>query len=663
MSSEESLALLKPNALQGTNDYSMVSKCSACQTGYYPDQFVKCFVSKVSRRAPIIHWGYYVRYRAVQLVLSSFCRWGRGQVVVLGAGFDTAYLRLRSEGLTKDVLFVEVDFPLVIENKKRLLVASGLEGEGWHLVAQDLRDTKSLLSKLRAIPSFDLTLPTLFLSEVVLTYMRPSQSSRLIQWAALKFPNSAFFVYEQVYTRDPFGLVMMRHYRSIGSPLHTAAQYETPRDQEARFLALAYQHARSIDMSSFFYSHTPDPETEISRLLSLEPFDEYEEWHQKCTHYTVLLAGRGTGTEFIASLSPPADCTCPPPPLPAVPTSSLLFRSLPPCPLLSRHSHASCYNSAAGSVWLVGGYGAGGGGAHGRVCGLGEVRLSFDGCKIECISAHVVTRGDGPGGLMHCTLSALPDGNMVLVGGRGSPRAPNAYSYLLSLDRAKGENKCVWSRMGVSDVTPEPRWRHSANVVESGSGEVRVLIHGGVGMGGVVQGDTWWLDSSSHEWSRVLAEDSESLAKVHSHSAVTWNDSLLVYGGLTRKLTPSSHLLKLPYKEPAPVWKHIQFDPPLPARYSHSSVLLGATLYSVGGVELHRPCYCSLLVINLEERTWSDTNLCSLYPPLGTFLPYNFTAELVDNCRHLVVIGGGGNCFSFGTHINPQPWIIRLPLT
>ena len=664
MNLEESLALLRPNALQGTNDYSMVSKCSACQTGYYPDQFVKHFVSKVSRRAPIIHWGYYIRYRAVQLVLSSFCRWGqvegnKGQVVVLGAGFDTAYLRLRAEGLTKGVLFVEVDFPLVVENKERLLAASGLEGEGWYLVGQDLRDTKSLLSKLRAIPTLDLTLPTLFVSEVVLTYMRPSQSSRLIKWAALNFPNSAFCVYEQVYTQDPFGLVMMQHYRSIGSPLHTAAQYETPRLQEARFLALAYQHARAIDMNSFFYDHTPDPEGEASRLLSLEPFDEYEEWHQKCSHYTVLLAGRGKGTEFIASLSPPADYK-PPPPLPVVP-SCLLFRTLPPSPLLTRHSHASCYNACTGSVWLAGGYGAEVGGAHGRVCSVGEVRLSFDGSTVECKSARAMTRGEGPGGLMHCTLSALPDGNMVLVGGRRSPKAPNVYTYLLSPDCAKGGSQAVWSRMGVSDVTPEARWRHSAIVVPSG-GEVRVLIHGGVGVGGVVQGDTWYLDTSTQEWSRVITEDSDSLAKVHSHSAVVWNDSLLVYGGLTQKLMPSSRLLRLPYKESNPVWKHIQFDPPLPARYSHSSVVIAATLYSLGGVGLHLPCYCSLLVVSLERNTWSDTDLCPLCPPLRTFLPYNFTAELVNNSRQLIVVGGGGNCFSFGTHINSQPWIIRLPL-
>ncbi|KAI6646674.1 tRNA wybutosine-synthesizing protein 4 isoform X1 [Oopsacas minuta] len=665
MSSIPPLSLLKPNAVQGTNDYSMVSKCSTCQAGYFADPFVKHFVSKLSRRAPIIHWGYYIRNRAIQHVLTSFCRWGRSsgvrtQIVVLGAGFDTAYLRLRSEGLVEGVTFVEVDFPLVMENKKRLLTASGYDGDGCYLLGQDLRDTKALLSKLRAIPDFDLLLPTLFVSEVVLTYMRPSQSSRLIKWAALNFPNLCFFIYEQVYTHDPFGLVMMHHYQSIGSLLYTAADYETPLEQETRFLHLAYEHVRSVDMNSFFYNHTSLLEDEVIRIQSLEPFDEYEEWHQKCNHYTVLLAGRAKGTEFIASLSPPSDPVSSHSTLSTLSPSYLTYQSLPHSALLLRHSHASCYNPVTESVFLFGGYGSGG--IHGRVNSSAEVRLSFSGKSIDCKCVPVEIRGEGPGGLMHCTLSTLPDGSIVLVGGRKSPKAPNIHTYLLSLDCVSEEKQYFWNKLSLGDVTPEPRWRHSANTVVSES-SVSLLIHGGVSLGGLVHSDTWLLDMSTHSWRLMLSKDSGYLAQVHSHTAVIWNDLLIVYGGLTRMLTPSSHLLMLPYKEISPVWNCVQFDPPLPARYSHSAVIKGSIIYSLGGVELHSPCYYHLLVINLDNRSWTDTNLCSLYSPLRSFLPYNFSAELVDKGRQLLVIGGGGNCFSFGTHFNPQPWLLGLTHT
>ena len=444
-------------------------------------------------------------------------------------------------------------------------------------------------------------------------------------------------------------------------PVYTAAEYETALEQETRLLHLAYQHVRAVDMNSFFYSHTSDLEKEILRLLSLEPFDEYEEWHQKCNHYTVLLAGRGRGTEFIASLAPPSVPHLPSPVLPPISPSCLTFQLLPPSGFLTRHSHASCYNPETESVFIFGGYGGESGGTHGRVSSLVEIRLSFRENNIDCKYTTVSSKGDSPSSLMHCTLSPLPGGGVVLVGGRQSPKAPNIHTHLLSLVCANGEEQYVWSRVSVGDVTPESRWRHSATTVVSESG-VSVLVHGGVGLGGVVHSDTWSLDVSTQLWSRLHTEDSY-LAQVHSHAVVIWKDSLVVYGGLTRLLTPSSQLLMLPYKEVTPVWKCVPFDHPLPARYSHSAVVTGSNLYSVGGVELHTPCYCHLLNINLETRSWSETILSSLYPPLKNFLPYNFTAELVGKGEWLFVVGGGGNCFSFGTHFNPQPWTIKIPLT
>ena len=41
--------------MQGTNDSSAVSKVSAAAQGYFKDDFLKYFVCKVSRRAPLIN--------------------------------------------------------------------------------------------------------------------------------------------------------------------------------------------------------------------------------------------------------------------------------------------------------------------------------------------------------------------------------------------------------------------------------------------------------------------------------------------------------------------------------------------------------------------------------------------------------------------------------
>lgn len=42
---------------------------------------------------------------------------------------------------------------------------------------------------------------------------------------------------------------------------------------------------------------------------------------------------------------------------------------------------------------------------------------------------------------------------------------------------------------------------------------------------------------------------------------------------------------------------------------------------------------------------------------------HSFCSELLfSDGAEMVLIGGGGNCFSFGTHLNPQPVILDLRL-
>ena len=52
----------------------------------------------------------------------------------------------------------------------------------------------------------------------------------------------------------------------------------------------------SCDMNKFYYSI---PEGEHQRLLSLEPFDEYEEWHLKCSHYHLICASSSNNLHLL----------------------------------------------------------------------------------------------------------------------------------------------------------------------------------------------------------------------------------------------------------------------------------------------------------------------------------------------------------------------------
>ena len=57
--------------VEGTNDYSIVSKLSAAQAGYFDDPFLTEFVENPRNRAPLINWGYYVRNKSIQLTFEK----------------------------------------------------------------------------------------------------------------------------------------------------------------------------------------------------------------------------------------------------------------------------------------------------------------------------------------------------------------------------------------------------------------------------------------------------------------------------------------------------------------------------------------------------------------------------------------------------------------
>lgn len=55
-----------------------------------------------------------------------------------------------------------------------------LDGEGYHLIPLDLRESSFLESTL--LPLLDTTLPTLFLAECLFCYMAPAESHAVIEW-------------------------------------------------------------------------------------------------------------------------------------------------------------------------------------------------------------------------------------------------------------------------------------------------------------------------------------------------------------------------------------------------------------------------------------------------------------------------------------------------
>ena len=57
--------------VEGTNDYSIVSKLSTAKAGFFVDSFLAEFVDKPRNRAPLINWGYYIRNKSLELTFEK----------------------------------------------------------------------------------------------------------------------------------------------------------------------------------------------------------------------------------------------------------------------------------------------------------------------------------------------------------------------------------------------------------------------------------------------------------------------------------------------------------------------------------------------------------------------------------------------------------------
>ncbi|KAG8287681.1 hypothetical protein J6590_031796 [Homalodisca vitripennis] len=94
-------------------------------------------------------------------------------------------------------------------------------------------------------------------------------------------------------------------------------------------------------------------------------------------------------------------------------------------------------------------------------------------------------------------------------------------------------------------------------------------------------------------------------------------------------------------------------------RFGHSSSIVGHSLVMVGGVNHLDSCQPGVAVLNLQ------TGCCVEYqlPGMGTgksMLLINHSHILSSNKKEIWIIGGGGNCFSFGTFFNSHSALIKL---
>ncbi len=158
----------------------------------------------------------------------------------------------------------------------------------YHLIGGDLREMGDIERQLLAA-GLDFSLPTLFISECVLVYVRPDESSRVIEWAGNKFTGGSVIAsYEQIHPNDPFGQTMIRNLKARGCSLLGLETYPDLPAHRDRFLSRGWSHWNGWNMNDV-YRYFLDP-TDLKRIERLEIFDEFEEWHMIQGHYCLSMA-------------------------------------------------------------------------------------------------------------------------------------------------------------------------------------------------------------------------------------------------------------------------------------------------------------------------------------------------------------------------------------
>ncbi|XP_066301529.1 tRNA wybutosine-synthesizing protein 4-like [Branchiostoma lanceolatum] len=662
-------------AVQGTNDNSIVSKCSMCMLGYFQDDFLGRFVAKPVRRAPLINRGYYIRAKAIDHVLKSFLTAHQGiktQLVSLGAGFDSAYFRLKSEGLLENTVFYEVDFPEVTKRKSDMIqtdevllklvgedsriVENGIVSPFYKLIGADLRKF-NMLQCLLEHHGIHPDCPTLLLSECVITYMGVKSSNAVIRWASETFSHAVFVTYEQVYPNDGFGAVMQNHFKKLGTPLMNIQRYKTLESQQQRYLDLGWTTVRATDMNNFFT--TLIPREEKLRVDSIEVFDEFEEWHLKCSHYAVVCAFKGSAVSLSETIFPGINPRR---------LETLASQHIQPQDLclswknetfgngsVKRFGHASA-TLTGGKIITFGGFGERGN-QHTRLC---LVQL-LDVASGSCLPIEPIGKELGP--LLFHTATSVSDDTVVVFGGRTSPYKPKGdllqLKVIPKLERDTDQETSwlyEWETVQCTGDYPCPRWRHSSAFV-SIEGKKYLIVFGGRTASDAVLGDVHVLSLENMEWVQVRLSGNPPSPR-HSHSCTTWNNQVIITGGLCEDLQPSGavHLATCapePQGNVTVVWTELEMTPPLSPRYSHTSHVCGNSLLLVGGVNPGNHYPPGLTVINLVSGMWKEYAFpeCKLERPI---MVHNHTSDLLSK-DELLITGGGGNCFSFGTHLNSGP--------
>ncbi|KAH8916608.1 S-adenosyl-L-methionine-dependent methyltransferase, partial [Atractiella rhizophila] len=706
------MASSDPPLLQSTNTSATVSKRSAERAGYFEqEQWLRPFVAtstggqggsgggKVKRRSPQINLGYYIRSHLIQRTINSYISLSSTKsppnpaiLVNLGSGYDATFFRLCSshEG-NGNIYVVDVDYPALIENKKRIIESDpaladffeeGKVRDGWNAAKKYTKMFYALLGKdLGDLVGFKEGLGALvkdvegregrqasiaFIAEVSIIYLPPEHTRAILDYVST-FPQSTFIVLEQFIpspqANSTYVQTMLTHFKTHQTPLLSLSPppegWRSLSEFEDR-LKSRWKVARTRTMRELWEEECQMEEGQ-RRKWTKEEFDEWEEILLFLSHYYIgvaskeddvasILACNGSSFVSVPSPQPNGPSILPTSPLPSSPSKGEVkpLHAFHPSLRLKLRGH-SLHSLGGGKFLIFGGYG-GSGKALARTNEVRLLSISKDGTPtlvtLQC-------SGPAPTARVHHVGFVL-GGKVYVHGGRQGPATP--MDDLWELDVEKRE----WKLLRKEDVTgPSPRSRHACVVLKIGQEEC-TLIGGGIGLQGDVKGD-WWIWRGGKGWSEVELESELRVFGcdlVQCHPSIEPESSdveLVLLGGLNQKyqiaqtrsmrLHIASGSARL--QDVTRLHFHHACFGPLRARFGSR-----ATSPSPGAVVMHGgvssssslPPEQDAILLDLNNASWTPVALNGAKARTGID-----HALAADEDGNIVVVGGACNAFSFGT--------------
>ncbi|OBT66127.1 hypothetical protein VE03_05127 [Pseudogymnoascus sp. 23342-1-I1] len=300
------------------------SRRSAVACGYLEDPYVSEFVADIgddspALRMPIINRGTYVRTIVIDRLIENFINAHpeqNVQIISLGAGTDTRYFRYLDRGHKDQILYHELDFPIISANKLAFITRSdrlappGSEFRalrevpdhdperkmwgyftdsdkkaGYLFHPMDLRNLPAEIDCIRT------DLPTLLVSECCLCYLTTDQADAVLNFFTSRIPTIGTVIYEPTNPTSAFGRVMTANLAARNLAMPSIGTYDSLDAQLERLRAAGLDMFQEGGSISWLWDNWVE-DAEKVRLGQMQMFDEEEEWRLLGGHYLVVWGAR-----------------------------------------------------------------------------------------------------------------------------------------------------------------------------------------------------------------------------------------------------------------------------------------------------------------------------------------------------------------------------------